>query len=144
MLNRLAIVITTLSKEKNTTLWKILSAMMCGICGLAMQPRIPISIVGYSDAILMMKVSLLGAHSYTQQLRSLVTTFDEYEKFLPQQGIKQGHLFDKFMPVGDAKAQLDEIKGHLVWMPLRFLSKAEMAEKGMQVRFMIVFIGLIT
>ena len=79
-----------------------------------------------------------------QQLRSLVTTFDEYEQFLPQQGIKQGHLFDKFMPVNEAKAQLDEIRGHLVWMPLHFLEKAEMAEKGMQVRFMKILLESIS
>jgi phospholipase D1/2 len=28
---------------------------------------------------------------------------------------------------------LNEVKGHLVWMPLDFLKDAEMAEKGMQV-----------
>ena len=30
-------------------------------------------------------------------------------------------------------AKLEQIKGHLVWMPLDFLEDAEMAEKGMQV-----------
>jgi len=37
------------------------------------------------------------------------------------------------MPAEDAKKKLDQIKGHLVWMPLDFLKDAEMAEKGLQV-----------
>ena len=31
------------------------------------------------------------------------------------------------------RAKLEQIKGHLVWMPLNFLKDAEMAEKGLQV-----------
>jgi phospholipase D1/2 len=31
----------------------------------------------------------------------------------------------------EIKAKLDEIKGHLVWMPLDFLKDAEMAEEGL-------------
>ncbi len=36
------------------------------------------------------------------------------------------------MPAADARAKLDEIKGHLVWMPMDFLQDAEMAERGLQ------------
>ena len=31
------------------------------------------------------------------------------------------------------RAKLDQIKGHLVWMPLEFLSEVQMAEAGLQV-----------
>ena len=64
----------------------------------------------------------------------LVTTFEEYEHFLPKEsGIKQGHIHDPYMPGEEVKEKLAQIKGHLVWMPLRFLEKAEMAERGLQV-----------
>jgi phospholipase D1/2 len=43
-----------------------------------------------------------------------------------------GHVFDKQIPVEEIKKQLDKIKGHLVWMPLDFLSEADMAERGLQ------------
>jgi phospholipase D1/2 len=46
---------------------------------------------------------------------------------------RQGHIYDKSMPVEEIKKQLSRIKGHLVWMPLEFLCDAEMAEKGLQV-----------
>jgi phospholipase D1/2 len=46
---------------------------------------------------------------------------------------KQGHIYDKNMSAGEVKKQLDRVKGHLVWMPLDFLSEVEMAEKGLQV-----------
>ena len=61
-----------------------------------------------------------------------IKTFDDYNKFIPK-GMKQGHLFDEFMPVADVKKELDNIKGHLVWFPLDFLRDAEMAERGLQV-----------
>ncbi|KAI9805118.1 MAG: hypothetical protein M1825_000952 [Sarcosagium campestre] len=63
-----------------------------------------------------------------------VKNFDDYDKFLPRNGNKQGHLYDPFMPVAEVKAKLDQIKGHLVWMPLDFLKDAEMAETGLQRR----------
>lgn len=63
----------------------------------------------------------------------IVTNFDEYDGFAPRKQIKQGHLHDPFMPVAEIRKKLDEIRGHLVWMPLDFLKDAEMAEKGMQV-----------
>jgi phospholipase D1/2 len=65
--------------------------------------------------------------------RTTVTTFEEYEQFLPKTGVKQGHLYDPFMPAEEVRQKLDQIKGHLVWMPMHFLEKAEMAEKGVQV-----------
>ena len=62
-----------------------------------------------------------------------VHTFDDYQNFLPKTGVKQGHLYDPYMPGKEVREELDQIKGHLVWMPLNFLDKAEMAEWGMQV-----------
>jgi phospholipase D1/2 len=37
------------------------------------------------------------------------------------------------IPPEEIRQKLDQIKGHLVWMPLDFLKDAEMAEKGLQV-----------
>lgn len=37
------------------------------------------------------------------------------------------------MPPGDARKKLEQVKGHLVWMPLDFLKDADMAERGLQV-----------
>ncbi|KAL8846037.1 MAG: hypothetical protein Q9221_008850 [Calogaya cf. arnoldii] len=63
-----------------------------------------------------------------------IKTFDDYEAFLPRhKKFKQGHLHDPFMPAQEVREKLDQIKGHLVWMPLEFLSDANMAEKGLQV-----------
>ena len=62
----------------------------------------------------------------------LVKTFADYASFLPKHDkFKQGHLHDPFMPAEEVRQKLDQIKGHLVWMPLDFLKDAEMAEKGM-------------
>ena len=64
----------------------------------------------------------------------LVKTFADYESFLPKhEKYKQGHLHDPFMPAKEVRQKLDQIKGHLVWMPLDFLKDAEMAEKGLQI-----------
>lgn len=63
-----------------------------------------------------------------------VKTFDDYQSFLPRHSkFKQGHLHDPFMPAQEVRQKLDQIKGHLVWMPLDFLCDAEMAETGMQI-----------
>ncbi|KAL8858941.1 MAG: hypothetical protein Q9178_004620 [Gyalolechia marmorata] len=63
-----------------------------------------------------------------------IKTFDDYEAFLPRHNkFKQGHLHDPFMPAQEVREKLDQIKGHLVWMPLDFLCDAPMAEKGLQV-----------
>lgn len=60
-------------------------------------------------------------------------TFEDYDNFLPPKGVKAGHIFDKFQPPQGIRERLDEIKGHLVWMPLDYLKDAEMAETGLQV-----------
>jgi len=62
-----------------------------------------------------------------------VKTFDDYDKFLPPKGVKSGHIYDRMIPPQEIRQKLDQIKGHLVWMPLEFLKDAEMAEKGLQV-----------
>ena len=62
-----------------------------------------------------------------------IRTFEDYQNFLPRGDMKQGHLYDPYRPAEDIRRDLDKIKGHLVWMPLRFLEDAEMAEKGLAV-----------
>ncbi|KAF7503032.1 hypothetical protein GJ744_004708 [Endocarpon pusillum] len=62
-----------------------------------------------------------------------ITSFEDYDGFAPKKCIKQGHLHDKFIPVEEVRKKLDQVRGHLVWMPLDFLKDAEMAEKGLQV-----------
>ncbi|KAL2066313.1 hypothetical protein VTL71DRAFT_2384 [Oculimacula yallundae] len=62
-----------------------------------------------------------------------VKNFDDYDKFLPPKGTKAGHIYDKMIPPEEIRAKLDQIKGHLVWMPLEFLKDAAMAETGLQV-----------
>lgn len=62
-----------------------------------------------------------------------IRTFEDYEKFLPRKHIKPGHLHDPYIPLEIVRAELDKIKGHLVWYPLRFLEDAPMSEKGLQV-----------
>ncbi|XXG95125.1 hypothetical protein Hte_001385 [Hypoxylon texense] len=62
-----------------------------------------------------------------------VKTFDDYNTFLPPKGVKAGHIFDRFLPPEDIRKKLDQIKGHLVWMPLDYLKDANMAETGLQV-----------
>ncbi|KAL9100117.1 MAG: hypothetical protein Q9163_004469 [Psora crenata] len=63
-----------------------------------------------------------------------IKTFDDYAAFLPRHSkYRQGHLHDPFIDPQEVREKLDQIKGHLVWMPLEFLKDAEMAEKGLQV-----------
>ncbi|KAF2265982.1 phospholipase D/nuclease [Lojkania enalia] len=66
-----------------------------------------------------------------------ILTFNDYDEFTPNPKAdkkhKQGHLYDKDRPVAEVRKELDKIKGHLVWMPLKFLEKEQMAEKGLQV-----------
>jgi phospholipase D1/2 len=62
-----------------------------------------------------------------------IKSFADYDSFAPKKSIKQGHLHDKFIPVDEVRKKLDQVRGHLVWMPLDFLKDAEMAEKGFQV-----------
>ena len=37
------------------------------------------------------------------------------------------------MNADEVRTKLDQIKGHLVWMPLDFLKDSDMAERGLQV-----------
>lgn len=66
-----------------------------------------------------------------------ILTFEDYDAFTPNPksdtAHKQGHLYDKVRPVKEIREELDRIKGHLVWMSMRFLENADMAEKGLQV-----------
>ncbi|KAK5112389.1 hypothetical protein LTR62_004352 [Meristemomyces frigidus] len=63
-----------------------------------------------------------------------VKNFEQYDRFLGGKGSrKAGHLFDPYQPVDNVRAELDRVKGHLVWMSLDFLCEAQMAEKGLQV-----------
>lgn len=62
-----------------------------------------------------------------------VKSFDDYDRYLPPRGVKSGHIFDQYMPPEDVRTKLQQIRGHLVWMPLDFLKDAEMAERGLQV-----------
>ncbi|KAI0148334.1 phospholipase D/nuclease [Hypoxylon sp. NC0597] len=62
-----------------------------------------------------------------------VKTFADYNTFLPPKEVKAGHIFDRFLPPDDIRKKLDQIKGHLVWMPLDYLKDANMAETGLQV-----------
>ncbi|KAG9563314.1 phospholipase D/nuclease, partial [Aureobasidium melanogenum] len=64
-----------------------------------------------------------------------IRTFEDYQNFLPRNDMKQGHLYNKYMPDDEVKRALDKIRGHLVWMPLHFLENAEMAEKGLAVNY---------
>lgn len=62
-----------------------------------------------------------------------VKTFDDYNTYLPPKLVKAGHIFDRFLPAEDIRKKLDQVKGHLVWMPLDYLKDANMAETGLQV-----------
>lgn len=62
-----------------------------------------------------------------------IKKWKDYDEFSPRNSIKQGHLYDPYMPVKQVRAELDKIRGHLVWMALDFLCDEEMAEKGLQV-----------
>lgn len=78
--------------------------------------------------------SVYGESGADAEMGLAVKTFDDYSAFLPRHNkFKQGHLHDPFMPAEEVRQKLDQIKGHLVWMPLEFLKDAEMAEKGLQV-----------
>ena len=66
-----------------------------------------------------------------------VLTFKDYDEFNPNpkqdKDHKQGHLYDMNRPVAEIRRELDRVRGHLVWMPLKFLEQEQMAEKGLQV-----------
>ncbi|KAJ4364525.1 hypothetical protein N0V83_009120 [Neocucurbitaria cava] len=85
------------------------------------------------------------ASTNTEVFRSLfhadpddaILTFEDYDAFTPNpkadKDHKQGHLYDKVRPVAEIRQELDRIRGHLVWMQLKFLEKAELAERGLAV-----------
>jgi phospholipase D1/2 len=80
-------------------------------------------------------------------LLAAVKTFDDYDKFLPPKGIRSGHIYDRMIPPQEIRQKLDQIKGHLVWMPLEFLKDAPMAETGMlhlNSRLYITFLWYVT
>ncbi|KAF3922097.1 hypothetical protein ABW20_dc0109810 [Dactylellina cionopaga] len=60
-----------------------------------------------------------------------IKTFEDYDKFLPREGIKAGHLFNPDMPLDEVKGKLDGVKGHIVKFPMEFLINEEMAERGL-------------
>jgi phospholipase D1/2 len=62
-----------------------------------------------------------------------VKTFDDYNNYMPSKAIKPGHVYDRMIPRDQVRQSLDNVKGHLVWMPLQFLKDAPMAEKGLQI-----------
>ncbi|KAF2127758.1 phospholipase-like protein PldA [Dothidotthia symphoricarpi CBS 119687] len=66
-----------------------------------------------------------------------ILTYEDYDSFTPNpkadKDHKQGHLYDKVRPVKEIRAELDRVKGHLVWMQLKFLENADLAEKGLAV-----------
>lgn len=66
-----------------------------------------------------------------------ILTFEDYDSFTPNPNSdkehKQGHLYDVDRPAHEVRKELDRIRGHLVWMQLKFLEKADMAERGLQV-----------
>lgn len=57
-----------------------------------------------------------------------IKNWKDYDTFAPRNTVKQGHLHDPYVPVKEIRAKLDEIRGHLVWMPLDFLSEEVLAE----------------
>ncbi len=85
------------------------------------------------------------AETNTEVFRSLfhadpddnILTFEDYDSFTPNpkadKDHKQGHLYDTVRPVKEIREELDRIKGHLVWMSLKFLEHADMAEKGLSI-----------
>jgi phospholipase D1/2 len=57
-----------------------------------------------------------------------IKTWTDYDTFSPRKTVKQGHIHDPYIPAKELRAKLDEIRGHLVWMPLDFLKDENMAE----------------
>ncbi|ORY72756.1 phospholipase D/nuclease [Leucosporidium creatinivorum] len=62
-----------------------------------------------------------------------VETWKEYSEWVPQAPIKAGHVASVDMPVQHIKEQLDQVRGHLVSMPLNFLAKETLFERGLEV-----------
>jgi len=79
------------------------------------------------------KNTMLFRHLFHSDPDDHIKTFEDYDRYLPPRGVKSGHIFDQFIPPQDVREKLSQIKGHLVWFPLKFLQDAEMAERGLQV-----------
>ena len=66
-----------------------------------------------------------------------ILTFEDYDNFTPNpknnKDHKQGHLYDTVRPVAEIRKELDRVQGHLVWMQLKFMENADLAERGLQV-----------
>lgn len=77
--------------------------------------------------------TLMFRHLFHADPDDHITTFEEYDRFMPRDSHKNGHLYDPYQPLDVVRTQLDKVRGHLVWMPLKFLENAPMAEWGMQV-----------
>lgn len=76
---------------------------------------------------------LIFRHLFHADPDDNIKTFKDYDHFMPKNTHKAGHLYDPYQPVDLVRSELDKIRGHLVWFPLKFLEDAEMAEKGLQV-----------
>ncbi|RKF78112.1 Phospholipase D1 [Golovinomyces cichoracearum] len=61
-----------------------------------------------------------------------VKTFEDYENFLPYDTTRFGHIYDESIPKTEIESKLNQINGHLVWMPLDFLKDEVMVEPGLQ------------
>ncbi|GAA5985829.1 hypothetical protein JCM5350_006905 [Sporobolomyces pararoseus] len=57
-----------------------------------------------------------------------IQTWAQYKDYVPKKPIKVGHVARTDMPVNYIKEQLDQVKGHLVPMPLDFLSNEKLFE----------------
>ncbi|KAI2641249.1 phospholipase D/nuclease [Xylaria nigripes] len=79
------------------------------------------------------KNTVIFRHLFHADPDDHIRTFDDYLTYLPPKGVHPGHIFDRFLPPDDIRKKLDEVKGHLVWMPLDYLKDAQMAEMGLQV-----------
>ncbi|CAI4213055.1 unnamed protein product [Parascedosporium putredinis] len=83
--------------------------------------------------ILVKTMVVTNLHLFHADPDDNVRKFDDYDRYMAPRGVKPGHIFDQFIPVQDIREKLSKVRGHLVWMPLKFLEEAEMAEKGLQV-----------
>ena len=73
-------------------------------------------------------------HMFRADPDDCIKTWKDYDEFCPRdENFKQGHLHDQSMPVQQVRAELDKVRGHLVWMALDFLCNEELAERGLQV-----------
>ncbi|KAL2002201.1 hypothetical protein VTN02DRAFT_424 [Thermoascus thermophilus] len=64
-----------------------------------------------------------------------IRTWADYDSFTPRSDVaRQGHLHDPAsLSVSEVREKLDQIGGHLVWMPLNFLKDVNMAEPSLTV-----------